>query len=121
MRYIYFGKNKGGNHNGIACVGYELEGERKMKMSFSFCSPNDRFSRKKAHAILDGRMDNDQVVVANTEVKFLKYEEITKIAREFLNNSIEGWKDPKEFTVNNNYKKHKTVGGVNLPWWFKRI
>ena len=120
MRYIYFGRFKGmADHKGITCVGYEFEDNKKMKMSFAFCSPEERFSRKKAHTILNGRMQNDQVVTANTQEKPMKYEEVTAMVRDFINAIAPN--DIKAYSNNHKYKKHASVGGVNFPWWFTEV
>lgn len=58
LRYVYFGDTSGTHyHNGVVAVGYWFNPEtKKMQYAVAFCSPNDRFNRKKAHAIIKGRM-----------------------------------------------------------------
>jgi len=58
MKYIYFGHNKGGKHNGVICVGFEHKYNCNSLITYSvaLCSPKDNFSRKLARTIINGRM-----------------------------------------------------------------
>lgn len=58
IRYVYFGDTRGiSYHNGVVAVGYAYNPEtKKMQYSVAFCSPNDRFIKRKARDIIKGRM-----------------------------------------------------------------
>ena len=58
MRYVYFGNTNGCQfHDGVVAVGYVFNPETKrMQYAVAFCSPNDRFSKPKAHTIINSRM-----------------------------------------------------------------
>jgi hypothetical protein len=60
LRYVYFGDTRGfAYHGGVVAVGYFYNPEtKKMQYAVAFCSPNDRFYRRKAHAIIKSRMIN---------------------------------------------------------------
>lgn len=56
-RYVYFSTNKENNGEGIAYLGYTFDVETKtLKFALGFCSPKDRFSRKIAHTVVNGRI-----------------------------------------------------------------
>jgi len=123
MRYIYFGKENIGKKHGVICVGYKFEGERGLKLSFCFCSPLDIFSKKKAHAIIEGRMEKGNSITVNTEgPEKLKYEEIANIAKDVLNDAMPyGVPNVRAYVESVEHKSTPEVGNVKLPWWFTGI
>jgi hypothetical protein len=92
-------------------------------MSFCFCSPQDRFSKKKAHAIIEGRMTKDNFITVHTDnSKKLKYEEITGLAKDILNNAMpHGVPNVRAYVDSVEHKSTPEVGNVKLPWWFTGV
>jgi len=123
MRYIYFGKEDNNKEHGVTCIGYKFEGDRGLRMSFCFCSPKDRFSKKKAHAIIEGRMSKGNSVLANIDgLNKMKYEEITSVAKDILNNAMPyGVPNVKGYVDSVDHKSAPEVGNVKLPWWFSGV
>ncbi len=100
MRYMYMRNKK---DNSVTCVGYSVEGN-KITAGFSFCSPKDNFSKKKARAIISGRVAKQKKIVFEAKEDNPRYKEISKLIKNCLNE-----------------KEGALVGDVPIPGWFKGV
>lgn len=113
MKYIYFRTNpeskNNTDHNGVICVGYKHNpNERTIAIAASFCNPKERFSKKIAHKIINGRMDAGHIIkLVDVSETPPKYEEMVKLIKDELNH-------PLTISVG-------TFAMVQLPSWFAGV
>lgn len=118
LRYAYFGRGKSKDsvtHDGIVCVGYDLAKNRKsVSFSVAFCSPGDHFSRKKAHAIIQGRFNKGQfekVSTGNVTTDTRSYELAVNAITTCIADSVNDVSDDRYIGV---------VSNVHIPRWFDK-
>ena len=92
MKYIYIKqhpKSKNNTeHGGVVCVGYKYDDNNStIYVSTSFCNPKDRFSKKKAHRIIEGRMKANKVMKIITD-KPPTYEDMLDVVLTELNDPL---------------------------------
>jgi hypothetical protein len=124
LRYIYFGQKKDNSaHAGVTCIGYEFTEEGKaVNMAFAFCSPNDRFSKKKAHLIISGRVNKQDTIKLNGITEQTRYEKIVLLAKEALNDVMpKGVANVHEYVMAHKHEAVPTIADTKLPWWFSGI
>ena len=89
MKYIYIKqhpKSKNNTkHGGVVCVGYKYDDNNAtIYISTSFCNPQDRFSKKRAHKIIEGRMNVGKFMKIITD-KLPTYEDMLRMVYAELN------------------------------------
>ncbi len=80
VRYIYF---RNGEHFGPAIsFGYFINQDNDIVVSVAFCSEEDRFNKKIARKILNGRLEKGRCVVIPTNfTKEPKYEVVVDLIK----------------------------------------
>lgn len=66
-RYIYFRPNTKTNASPAISIGYYTDDNNNLVASIAFCSPKDRFCKKTARTIINGRIEAGKCVVIETE------------------------------------------------------
>lgn len=137
FRYVYFGRNtKNNQHSGVTCVGYLVnEKGNAMLLGAAFCSPADIFSKKKARAIIVGRIlkglqkteeENESVDLGyevleakDTLFSDMSYEGITQVIREALNERVT---DLTTDELKRLAPEDRTrFASVCIPYWFEGV
>jgi hypothetical protein len=100
LRYVYIRNDQ---HNqvshskiGSLSFGYRWNNETKtLDVTAAFCSPKDRFNKKKARMILNGRMNSDRFVqiftVIHNDVKEPKYMDVVEAIRDSFVQDLHVW------------------------------
>jgi len=104
MRYIYFGDKRSFGAP-VVCAGYKIDGD-KIIYGVSFCSPKDRFSRKQAHLILNGRHGKNKVERIQSPGHNPRYEDVATLIKS---------------DIQRNIVEKGSVGRVPKPMWFTSI
>ncbi len=123
MRFVYLGRLKKIStnskneeyvkhiHQGVTCVGYQIDKNGNLVIGVSFCSPEDEFSKKKARMIIKGRMIIGKSViipdVGDKSYTTMSYEELIAEIRKCVDRAYDS--DTNKFA------------GVKFPLWFKGV
>jgi hypothetical protein len=127
IRFIYFRENKdNSNHNGIVCAGYQYKKEDKsLDIGVSFCNPVDRFSRKRAHAIIKGRLENNTKITIKDIKERPKYSDVVNYVVEMMVDALSvlhfelgSTNTLKDMVAKGiDEKTYPKVAGVKIPIW----
>ena len=110
LRYIYLRNNQdkqNTNHGGVVCLGYKIEDDNTLVIGISFCSPNDMFSKKIAHRIIEGRVKAGKNAVLHLPVAKPKYEEVVNTIGSYI----------KEVLQTAGENERPVIAGVKVPRW----
>ena len=105
MRYAYVRPNEKDNMGGALAFGYFIDDNHDIVASIAFCSPRDRFCKKTARTIINGRVENGKCVVIPTDFTAdPKYVESVEIVMDHYKSKFWKWSQI-----------------VNIPSWSQSI
>jgi hypothetical protein len=102
------------------CVGYRYNKDSaSLDIGVSFCNPNDRFSRKRARSIIDGRIKKNTKTTISGVEEAPKYSDVVnhvvKMTKEVIPDDPDVLAEMvADGGTDDNYPK---VAGVKIPMW----
>ena len=124
VRYIYYrGETKTSTrHKGIIAAGYKYNPDvNRLMITFAFCSPKDRFCKRTARNIIDGRFESHAIINLDNcgqPLEEPKYGDVARYIRDWYN-KIE--MDSDGIDYNNIYLVESLVVRKRIPHWAKQI
>lgn len=104
MRYVYIRPDKT-SKGPVVSIGYCINDKKELLATAAFCSPQDRFCKKTARNIINGRMNaNKYIIINNGYDREPKYQDAVD-----------------ELVTHLTRKSWRWGKAVTIPSWFYKI